>query len=59
MINKTKQLRIKNKLLKLNMKQVDLANELGVHKQQLNNVINGKVENLKLEEKILERLEIR
>lgn len=59
MINKTKQLRIKNKLLRLNMKQVDLANELGVHKQQLNNVINGKVENLKLEEKILERLEIR
>ena len=47
------QTKIKIKLLKHNIKQTQLANILGVSRQQLNNVIRGRVENLKLEEKIL------
>lgn len=53
MITNKLQTKIKIKLLKHNIKQTQLANILGVSRQQLNNVIRGRVENLKLEEKIL------
>lgn len=53
MITDKLQTKIKIKLLKHNIKQTQLANILGVSRQQLNNVIRGRVENLKLEEKIL------
>lgn len=53
MITNKLQTKIKIKLLKHNIKQTQLANILGVSRQQLNNVICGRVENLKLEEKIL------
>lgn len=53
MITDKLQTKIKIKLLKHNIKQTQLANILGVSKQQLNNVICGRAENLKLEEKIL------
>ena len=59
MIKKTLRNKIKIKLLKLNLTQTELAKYLGVSKQQLNNVINGKVENLLLEEKILQELNIK
>ena len=56
MIKKTVRNKIKIKLLKLNVTQTEFAKYLKVSKQQLNNVINGKVENLILEEKILQEL---
>jgi transcriptional regulator with XRE-family HTH domain len=59
MIKKTVRNKIKIKLLKLNVTQTEFAKYLKVSKQQLNNVINGKVENLILEEKILQELNIK
>ena len=38
------------------MTQQDLADKLGISRQQLNNVINGKVENLAIELQLLETL---
>ena len=58
MFKKKLQQKIKIELLKNNITQVDLANELGVARQYLNSIINGKCENLLLETKILERLNI-
>lgn len=59
MIKKTLRNKIKIKLLKSNVTQTEFAKYLNVSKQQLNNVINGKVENLILEERILQELNIR
>lgn len=59
MIKKTLRNKIKIKLLKSNVTQTEFAKYLNVSKQQLNNVINGKVENLLLEERILQELNIR
>lgn len=53
MFSEKTQIRIKIKLLKHKIKQIELANILGISRQQLNNVICGRVENLKLEEQIL------
>lgn len=41
--------KVRVKLLEKNMTQVELANIIGISKQNLNNVING-ARNLKLEE---------
>lgn len=58
MITPNLKVRIKIKLIQNNISQVKLAGELGCSRQQLNNIINGKVQNLKIENAIKERLGI-
>lgn len=58
MISENMMKRIKIRLIKLNMKQKDLALELGISRQQLNNVLNGRVEHLRIEETLENWLEI-
>lgn len=58
MISKSMAKKIKIRLIKLNLTQQQVANDLGVSKQQLNNVINGIVENLPLEEKLKKYLQV-
>lgn len=54
MLTKRQSINIKKKLLENNLKQVDIARDLSITRQQLNNILNCKVENLKLEERILD-----
>ena len=54
MINKEQRNFIKIYLINNNLKQVDLANKFKRKRQQINNVINGISENLKVEEAILD-----
>ena len=56
MITPAQKVRIKIKLINNNLSQTALAAEFGCTKQQLNNVINGKVSNLRLELLLKERL---
>lgn len=58
MITPSQKVKIKVKLIHNNISQVQLASEIGCSRQQLNNIINGKVQNLKIENKIKERLGI-
>ena len=58
MIGKKTRKEIKIALVKKEMTQVQLADKIGVSKQQLNNVINGIVNNSFLEEKILYELRL-
>lgn len=58
MISKSTAKKIKIRLIKLNLTQQQVANDLGVSRQQLNNVINGIVENLPLEEKLKNYLQV-
>lgn len=53
MINRKTRLKIKVALINNNTTQIELAKKMGVSKQQLNNVLNGLVENLKIEERLL------
>lgn len=59
MINRKTCLKIKIALLNEGTKQTELAKQFGISKQQLNNVLNGIVENLKIEEKLLTWLNTR
>ena len=58
MITPSQKVNIKVKLIHDHISQVQLATEIGCSRQQLNNIINGKVQNLKIENKIKERLGI-
>lgn len=58
MIGEKTRKEIKIALVKKEMTQVQLADKIGVSKQQLNNVINGIVNNSFLEEKILYELRL-
>lgn len=58
MITPSQKVKIKVKLITNNISQVKLASEIGCSRQQLNNIINGKVQNLKIENAIKERLGI-
>ena len=54
MINKEQRNFIKIYLINNNLKQVDLARKFKRKRQQINNVINGITENLRVEEAILD-----
>lgn len=54
MINSEQRNFIKIYLINNNLKQVDLANKFKRKRQQINNVINGITENLRVEEAILD-----
>lgn len=54
MINSKQRNFIKIYLINNNLKQVDLANKFKRKRQQINNVINGITENLRVEEAILD-----
>lgn len=54
MINKEQRNFIKIYLINNNLKQVDLAKKFERKRQQINNVINGITENLRVEEAILD-----
>lgn len=54
MINEEQRKFIKIALINKGMKQQELADKLHRKRQQVNNVINGIVENLRLEEDILD-----
>ena len=54
MINKEQRNFIKVYLINNNLKQVDLARKFKRKRQQINNVINGITENLRVEEAILD-----
>lgn len=56
MLTNTKIKQIKIKLIKDNITQTDLAIKLQISKQYLNAVLNGRQENLKIEEQLLEWL---
>jgi len=58
MITNEQKIAIKKKLIDLNWTQVQLAKYFSVKRQQLNNVINGKSEHLRLEERLLYWAEI-
>ena len=54
MINAEQRKFIKVYLINNNLKQVDIARKFKRKRQQINNVINGITENLKVEEAILD-----
>ena len=54
MINKEQRNFIKIYLINNNLKQVDIAKKFKRKRQQINNVINGITENLRVEEAILD-----
>lgn len=56
MISEKIRQKIKIKLVKLNMTQKDLATQFNVSLQNLNNTLQGRQENLILEEKLMEFL---
>ena len=56
MISRKTQTKIKMYLINHDLTQVDIAKKLGVSRQQLNGVINGRVENLNLELEVMKLL---